>query len=80
MATLTITVPDAVVPRIREAFGHLATPVRTSPWIPATVLEVQNAIKTFVKEKVVAYEGTTIKETSNVKFLTDIQTIRNESW
>ena len=80
MATLTITVPDAVVTRIRDAFGHHELPVRTSPWIPATLAEIQTAIKSFIKEKVVAYEGATIRQTSDVKFIADVQAIRNEAW
>jgi hypothetical protein len=56
MATLTITVPDAVVPRIRTAMGHFDVPTNT--WIDATVVEVQAAIKVFIKSKVIEYEST----------------------
>ena len=56
MASLTITIPDAVVPRIRTAFGHF----EASPpvWVDATVTEVQDAIKNFVHSKVIDYETT----------------------
>lgn len=56
MAVLTITVPDSVVPRIRTAFGH---PVGTPPvWTDATVVEVQDATKVWIKQKVIEYEST----------------------
>ena len=55
MATLSITVPDAVVPRIRTAMGHTdpITQVRTD----ATLQEVQDAIKNFIKAQVINYES-----------------------
>ena len=55
MATLSITVPDAVVPRIRTAMGH--TDPITLQRIDATVQEVQDAIKTFIKAQVINYES-----------------------
>lgn len=56
MAQLTITVPDAVVPRIKTAMGHF----QGSPavWVDATVSDVQDAIKNFIKAQVVNYETT----------------------
>ena len=47
MATLTITVPDAVVPRIRTAFGHSVAGV----WTDATVVEVQDATKVWINRR-----------------------------
>ena len=53
MAQLTITVPDAVVPRIRTAFGHDSE----SGWVLATVTELQAAIRGYVQSRVRDYEG-----------------------
>lgn len=55
MANLTITVPDAVVPRIRTAMGH--TDPITQVRIDATLQEVQDAIKNFIKAQVINYES-----------------------
>lgn len=56
MATISITVPDSVVPRIRTAFGHQegSPPV----WVDATVVEVQDNIKVYVKAQVINHEST----------------------
>lgn len=56
MAQLTITIPDAVVPRIRTAMGH--TDPTTQQRVDATVQEVQDAIKNFIKAQVINYETT----------------------
>lgn len=48
MATLTITIPDAAVTRIRAAFGSGTT--------PATVQEVQLQIRDYIKSRVLDYE------------------------
>jgi len=56
MASLTITIPDANVPRVRTAFGHFDS--ITQAWVDATVADVQDAIKTFVKGRVIDYETT----------------------
>lgn len=71
MATLNITVPDAVVPRIRDAFGHndLVTGVR----IPATVSEVTDALKAYVKGVVLEYE--TAKQANTTR-----NNISQEDW
>jgi len=55
MANLTITIPDAVVPRIRTAMGHFDVP--TATWVDATVNDIQAAIKVFVKQRVIEYES-----------------------
>jgi hypothetical protein len=53
VAVLTITVPDSVVPRIRTAFGHSVGGV----WTDATVVEVQDATKVWIKQRVIEYES-----------------------
>ena len=54
MAQLTITIPDAAVPRIRRAFGRL-NPL-TNEWADATAAEVLEVIKTTIKSRVLEYE------------------------
>jgi len=56
MAQLTITVPDAVVSRIKTAMGHLDS--ASQQWVDATVSDVQDAIKGFIKAQVINYETT----------------------
>lgn len=55
MAQLTITVPDGVVSRIRDAFGMVD--VLTLQRTPATIAELQAAIKGFIKQTVINYEA-----------------------
>lgn len=57
MASLTITVPDAVVPRIRVAMGR-EDPSNPGTRINATVEDIQTAIKQFIKSQVINYETT----------------------
>lgn len=55
MASLTINVPDELVPRIRAAFGkwdNLDPTLR----IPATAAELQAAIKAFVRATTLEFE------------------------
>lgn len=56
MATITITVPDAVVPRILTAFGHW-DPVNIGTWIPADQVAMKAALKDFAKQQVLSYES-----------------------
>ena len=56
MATLEITIPDAVVPRIRLAVGR-ANAFAGQPIVPATVAQVQDACKQFLKGLVAAQAG-----------------------
>ena len=56
MASLTITVPDAVVSRILTAMGHLDP--TTQQWVDATQADVTAAIKQLVKAQVINYETT----------------------
>lgn len=53
MANITLTVPDAAVPRIRDAFGH---PNLDGTRTPATVAEVQATLQNYIKGCVVEYE------------------------
>jgi hypothetical protein len=53
MASLTITVPDALVQRIRAAFGHNDLQGNR---VPATPEEILMVLKSFVKGRVVEYE------------------------
>lgn len=63
MASITITVPDAVVPRIRAAFG--------APGPAATVAQVEVRIKDFVKNIVKQYEAQ--QEADSVKVTVDAE-------
>lgn len=49
MASITITVPDSTVIRIRAAFGGFNG--------PATVNQIQDTLKAYIKDKVINYEG-----------------------
>ena len=49
MASLTITVPDGYVPRIREAFGKSGQ--------PASVADLQKAIKSYIRSRTLQYES-----------------------
>jgi hypothetical protein len=66
MAVLSVTIPDAVVPRIREAFGH-QDPNNPTVRIPATVADVQAAVKGYLKSRVIDFE---IGEQADVTRLT----------
>jgi len=52
MASLVIIVPDSVVARLRVAFRRQAS----DP--PATISEIEEALKAFLKSKVINYETT----------------------
>lgn len=65
MATLTITVPDAAVTRIRAAFGVGGT--------PATVQQVQDQVRDLIKAKVIAVEASAAQAT-------DLATRNAEIW
>ena len=54
MATMTVTVPDVVVSRIRLTFGR--DDPATGNRLPATMLEVEKAIKSWLKGTVIEYE------------------------
>lgn len=65
MATLTITVPDAAVVRIRAAFGVAGR--------PATVAQVQDQVRDLIKARVIAVEG-------SAAMATDQATRQAEVW
>lgn len=52
MATISITIPDANVTRVRAAFGHEEDGI----WVAATNPEVQTAITRWVRQRVRDYE------------------------
>jgi hypothetical protein len=63
MATLQITVPDAVVPRIRAAFGKLRGLVDgNGDPRDATVAEVEAEVKAYLKGIVLDVEGRVLKD------------------
>lgn len=71
MAQFQITIPDAVIPRIRDAFGH--EDLVTKQWVLATPAEVQAAIKGYLRSVVKQYEAMQalrLKETE----------VNNETW
>jgi hypothetical protein len=65
MANFTITLPDAVVPRIRAAFGDGKQ--------PASVADVQAAIKTFIQRRVVDFEAQQAEDSAR-------RTVGAEQW
>ena len=74
MATISITIPDATVPRIRAAFGKWGTdPETLGTWVPATAAEVVAAIKEYAKNRVRDYEA-------QQAALTVHQSVTNENW
>ena len=54
MANITITVLDIYVSRIREAFGKNGT--------LATVAEIQNELKEYIRSRVISYESQKAKD------------------
>lgn len=69
MADLTVSVPDAMVTRIREAFGNDAR----GSWQLASLVEVRAAIKTFIRMRVKDYEA---RQASEIKQ----QEVEDEDW
>jgi len=57
MATISITIPDSALPRLRAAFGH-PDPLNPSVWVDATNAEVMAFVKGHLKGKVIDYETT----------------------
>lgn len=55
MATLSITIPDAAVPRIQEAFGHPASPTDKT-WVNATNAELRDLVTAYLRARVRQYE------------------------
>lgn len=65
MANITFTVPDAVVPRIRAAFGRNGT--------SATVAEVQAVLKSYIQGTVAQYEAGLLSAST-------VSNVSQESW
>lgn len=68
MASLTITVPDAVVPRILAALGA------------STAADVTAWIKVQVQAQVAAYEAGQIMAQANVNMAQKQQSVQKEQW
>jgi hypothetical protein len=68
MASLTITVPDAVVPRILAALGA------------ATAADVTTWIKQQVKQQVASYEATQIVIKGQSDSQQKLQAVAQEQW
>lgn len=54
MADFVITIPDAVVTRIRLAFG--SNDPESGVRVPATTIEVRAVLKNYLKSHVIEYE------------------------
>ncbi len=70
MANLTVTIPDPVVPRIQLAFGRRDI---NGVWVPATLAEVRDEIKAFLRSRVGDYEVNIIADAARL-------TISQEVW
>lgn len=62
MASFIVTVPDAVVPRIQQAFGHFDGSLPPT-WILGTVADVQAFVKNDIKSRVLEYETSQTAQT-----------------
>lgn len=71
MAQFSITIPDALVPRIRKAFGHWDS--AQGAWVDATAQEVLVNIKAFIKGQVSSYEATVASKNA-------ADSVTNENW
>jgi len=69
MATLSLTVPDEVVPRIRKAFHPSQDGVQM-----ATVDEVREALLDYIKRKVIRLEGSAAQEAAWQTVATEVNT------
>lgn len=63
MASFTVTVPDAVVPRIQQAFGHFDNTQSPPVWILGTLADVQAFVKNDIKSRVLEYETSQTAQT-----------------
>lgn len=72
MATFTVTIPDATVPRIRASFPKI-DPQNVGKTIPATPAQVIDEIKIWLKAHVEDYEA-------DQAAVTKRDTVRNETW
>lgn len=68
MASITITVPDRLVPRIRAALGRTdLSGVR----VPATVAELQDRLLSYIRAQVLEYEARQQDETTRATLSTE---------
>ena len=72
MAQITIIIPDAIIPRIRAAFGLNGE--------VATADEVMTAIKTFVKGRVISFERDQVRKSIEKLVEDKAQEISKEVW
>ncbi len=56
MATISITIPDASVARVRTAFGHWSSDLGDPVWIDATNNDVRDELTNYVRGKTRQYE------------------------
>lgn len=74
MATLSITIPDTKVTRVRAAFGHMEGELGTTPvWQNATLAEVQAWMLAMVKQRVKDYEGRIAAESAHAAVDAEIE-------
>ncbi len=73
MATLSVTVPDAALPRIRAAFGH-AESLLDPTWVPATAAEIQAWMRQQLKQRVIDYEGGIAADAARAGVSSDVGT------
>ena len=71
MATITITIKDDKVTRIRQAFGRFVgdPPV----WTPATIAQVETFCKTQIRAHVENYEARIVAEAKH-------EEVQGETW
>lgn len=71
MATLSLTIPDNVVPRIRTAFGRFTgePPI----WTAATAAEIEAMLKNYIRSHVENYEARIAAEAKHKE-------VEGESW
>lgn len=70
MAQFTITIPDAIVPRIQAAFRHVDGFGRT---VPASLNMIEGIIRQYIKKRVRDYEANIFSDQK-------AQEIDKESW
>jgi hypothetical protein len=70
MATLSITINDASLSRVQEAFGH-ASVIPGQPWVNATNSDIRQAIMEYVRSFVRRYEEAKASNSAIVQ-VTDI--------
>ncbi len=72
MATLSIIIPDAVVPRVQAALGHSSFDDPTR--VPATVAEIRAWMLQQLKQRVIDYEGGIAADAARAGVSSDVGT------